>query len=35
MMVTHDTRLIDFCDKVYEIKDGTMTLYDKETAVTH
>ena len=35
MMVTHDTRLIDFCDKVYEIKDGTMSLYDKETAVTH
>ena len=35
MMVTHDTRLIDFCDKVYEIKDGTMTLYDIETAVTH
>lgn len=35
MMVTHDTRLIDFCDKVYEIKDGTMTLYDKETAVAH
>ncbi|MFZ2670817.1 MAG: ABC transporter ATP-binding protein [Enterococcus aquimarinus] len=35
MMVTHDTRLIDFCDKVYEIKDGTMNLYDKETAVTH
>ena len=35
MMVTHDTRLIDFCDRVYEIKDGTMTLYDKETAVTH
>ena len=35
MMVTHDTRLIDFCDKVYEIKDGPMTLYDKETAVTH
>ena len=35
MMVTNDTRLIDFCDKVYEIKDGTMNLYDKETAVTH
>ena len=35
MMVTHDTRLIDFCDKVYEIKDGTMNLYDKETAVAH
>lgn len=35
MMVTHDTRLIDFCDKVYEIKDGTMTLYDKGTAVAH
>lgn len=27
MMVTHDTRLIDFCDKVYEIKDGTMSVY--------
>lgn len=35
MMVTHDTRLIDFCDKVYEIKDGTMNLYDKGTAVAH
>ena len=35
MMVTHDTRLIDFCDKVFEIKDGTMNLYDKETAVAH
>ena len=35
MMVTHDTRLIDFCDKVYEIKDGTMNLYDKEKAVAH
>ena len=35
MMVTHDTRLIDFRDKVYEIKDGTMNLYDKETAVAH
>ena len=35
MMVTHDKRLIDFCDKVYEIKDGTMNLYDKETAVAH
>ena len=35
MMVTHDTRLIDFCDKVYEMKDGTMNLYDKETAVAH
>ena len=35
MMVTHDTRLIDFCDKVYEIKDGTMNLYDKETAAAH
>lgn len=27
MMVTHDTRLIDYCDKVYEIKDGTMSPY--------
>lgn len=27
MMVTHDTRLIDSCDKVYEIKDGVMSLY--------
>ena len=35
MMVTHDTRLIDFCDKVYEIKDGTMNLCDKEKAVAH
>ena len=35
MIITNDTRLIDFCDKVYEIKDGTMNLYDKETAVAH
>lgn len=27
IMVTHDTRLIESCDKVYEIKDGVMSLY--------
>lgn len=31
MMVTHDTRLIDSCDKVYEIKDGEMSLYQQES----
>ena len=26
IMVTHDERLIDICDKVYVMKDGTLTL---------
>lgn len=26
IMVTHDERLVDFCDKVYEMQDGTLTL---------
>lgn len=26
IVVTHDTRLIDYCDKVYKIVDGTLTL---------
>ncbi|MHC5269395.1 ABC transporter ATP-binding protein [Enterococcus sp. LJL98] len=30
MMVTHDTRLIDACDKVYEINDGVMHPYAKK-----
>lgn len=25
IMVTHDTRLLDFCDHVYEMKDGILT----------
>ena len=25
IMVTHDTRLLEFCDHVYEMKDGTLT----------
>ena len=25
IMVTHDERLIDKCDKVYVMKDGTLT----------
>lgn len=28
IMVTHDERLIDKCDKVYVMKDGTLTLRD-------
>ena len=24
-MVTHDERLIDYCDKVYVMKDGILT----------
>jgi len=24
IVVTHDTRLIDYCDKVYRITDGTL-----------
>lgn len=30
IMVTHDTRLIDFCDKVYEMKDGVLTEKNRE-----
>lgn len=26
IMVTHDQRLIDFCDKVYKMQDGVLTL---------
>ena len=26
IVVTHDTRLIDYCDKVYKITDGELTL---------
>ena len=26
IMVTHDLRLIDQCDKVYEMNDGVLTL---------
>lgn len=28
IMVTHDTRLIDLCDKVYYMKDGVLTRHD-------
>jgi len=26
IVVTHDTRLIDYCDKVYEMTDGRLNL---------
>lgn len=26
IVVTHDERLVEFCDKVYEMRDGTLTL---------
>ncbi|WEG72424.1 ABC transporter ATP-binding protein [Vagococcus intermedius] len=26
VMVTHDTRLLDYCDKVYEMRDGELSL---------
>lgn len=29
IMVTHDERLIDYCDKVYRIVDGNLTLDEK------
>lgn len=32
IVVTHDTRLIDYCDKVYTITDGELNLTSKETA---
>ncbi|WP_043931685.1 ABC transporter ATP-binding protein [Bacillus sp. EB01] len=28
IVVTHDTRLIDYCDKVYKITDGTLKLQE-------
>ena len=28
IMVTHDIRLVDFCDKVYVMKDGVLTQKD-------
>ena len=28
IMVTHDERLIDYCDKVYVMKDGVLTQRD-------
>jgi len=31
IVVTHDTRLIDYCDKVYNITDGVLKEIDKET----
>ncbi len=29
IVVTHDTRLIDDCDKVYKITDGKMELQER------
>lgn len=31
IVVTHDTRLIDYCDKVYNIVDGQLSEMEKET----
>lgn len=33
IVVTHDTRLIDYCDKVYNITDGVLKEIDKERAM--
>ena len=30
IMVTHDTRMIQKCDVVYEMRDGILTLHEKE-----
>lgn len=30
IVVTHDTRLIEDCDKVYQMTDGNMELQEKE-----
>jgi putative ABC transport system ATP-binding protein len=32
IVVTHDTRLISYCDKVYKMTDGVLVLQDKETS---
>ncbi|GAB3055312.1 hypothetical protein GCM10027286_18440 [Virgibacillus ainsalahensis] len=32
IVVTHDTRLLDYCDKVYEITDGRISLQQRESA---
>ena len=29
IVVTHDTRLISYCDKVYKMTDGVLVLQDK------
>lgn len=31
IVVTHDTRLIGYCDKVYKMVDGVLNLQDKES----
>lgn len=28
LVVTHDTRLIEYCDKVYEMTDGVLRLLE-------
>ncbi|TXL64062.1 ABC transporter ATP-binding protein [Cerasibacillus terrae] len=33
IMVTHDERLLKYCDKVYQIIDGNLTLLDEQIAI--
>ena len=33
IVVTHDTRLVGYCDKVYNMTDGVLTLQDKKSKV--
>lgn len=33
IMVTHDERLLKYCDKVYQMIDGNLTLLDEQSAV--
>ena len=32
-MVTHDERLLKYCDKVYQMVDGNLTLLEDQLAV--
>lgn len=33
IMVTHDERLLKYCDKVYQMMDGNLTLLEEQSAV--
>ena len=34
IMVTHDERLLKYCDKVYQMLDGNLTLLKETSAVS-
>lgn len=33
IMVTHDERLLKYCDKVYQMTDGNLTLLEEQRAI--